>query len=46
MVRPCRVMSPVVDAVAAEYAGRLRVVKVDVDLSHRDMEEGSGHGDG
>jgi thioredoxin len=35
---PCRVMSPVVDAVAAEYAGRLRVVKVDVDQSPRTAE--------
>lgn len=31
-------MSPVVDAVAAEYAGRLRVVKVDVDQSPRTAE--------
>ncbi|MCR4341217.1 MAG: thioredoxin [Gemmatimonadaceae bacterium] len=30
---PCRLMGPVVDAVAAKYAGRLRVVKVDVDRS-------------
>ena len=32
---PCRVMNPVIDAIAAEYAGRLRVVKVDVDQSPR-----------
>lgn len=32
---PCRFMSPVINAVAAEYAGRLRVVKVDVDQSPR-----------
>jgi thioredoxin len=32
---PCHFMSPVIDAVAAEYAGRLRVVKVDVDQSPR-----------
>ncbi|MEN6544882.1 MAG: thioredoxin [Armatimonadia bacterium] len=28
---PCRMMSPVVDAVAAKYAGRLKVGKVNVD---------------
>lgn len=32
---PCRFMSPVIDAVAAEYAEQLRVVKVDVDQSPR-----------
>lgn len=28
---PCKAMSPVLDEVAADYAGRLKVVKVDVD---------------
>lgn len=30
---PCRFMSPIIERVAAEYTGRLRVVKVDVDRS-------------
>ncbi|HWR51939.1 MAG TPA: thioredoxin [Bryobacteraceae bacterium] len=28
---PCKMMSPTVEQVATEYAGRLKVVKVDVD---------------
>lgn len=28
---PCRMVAPVVDAVAKEYAGRLKVAKVDID---------------
>lgn len=28
---PCKVMAPVLDEVARDYAGRLKVVKVDVD---------------
>ncbi len=28
---PCRAIAPVVDQLAAEYAGKLKVVKVDVD---------------
>ena len=28
---PCRMMAPTIDAVASEYAGRLKVGKVDVD---------------
>lgn len=28
---PCRMIAPVVDALAVEYAGRLKVAKVDVD---------------
>ncbi len=28
---PCRAMSPVVDAIADEYAGKVKVVKVDID---------------
>lgn len=28
---PCRAIAPIVDEMAAEYAGRLRVVKVNVD---------------
>lgn len=30
---PCRRLAPTVDAIAAEYAGRLTVAKVDVDES-------------
>ncbi len=28
---PCKMMAPTVDAIAAEYAGRLKVAKLDVD---------------
>jgi thioredoxin 1 len=28
---PCKMMAPTVDAIAAEYAGKLKVVKLDVD---------------
>jgi thioredoxin 1 len=28
---PCRTLSPIVDAVAAEYAGKVKVVKLNVD---------------
>jgi len=28
---PCRTMSPLVDAVAAEYVGRVKVVKLNID---------------
>ena len=30
---PCRVLSPTVDAIAAQYAGKLKVVKMNVDES-------------
>lgn len=30
---PCKKLEPVVDQIAAEYAGRVKVVKVDVDRS-------------
>lgn len=30
---PCKKLEPVVDQIAAEYAGRIKVVKVDVDQS-------------
>lgn len=30
---PCRMVSPVLEQLAAEYAGRIKVVKVDVDQS-------------
>ena len=30
---PCKMMAPVIDEVARDYAGRLKVVKVDVDES-------------
>ncbi len=32
---PCRAMSPVVDAIADEYVGKVKVVKVDVDFAPR-----------
>lgn len=28
---PCRMVSPIIDQIASDYEGRLRVVKVDVD---------------
>jgi thioredoxin 1 len=31
---PCRMVGPVLDEVAAEYAGRAKVVKVNVDEEH------------
>jgi thioredoxin len=30
---PCRMMAPVLEALAADYAGRLKVVKLDVDAN-------------
>jgi thioredoxin 1 len=30
---PCRIVAPTVDQLASEYAGKLKVVKVDVDQS-------------
>ena len=30
---PCKMMAPIIDEVARDYAGRLKVVKVDVDDS-------------
>lgn len=30
---PCKMVSPLLEQIAAEYAGRLKVVKVDVDKS-------------
>jgi thioredoxin 1 len=32
---PCKVISPIVDALATEYGGRAKVVKVDVDENRR-----------
>jgi len=32
---PCRMVAPVVEAVAKEYAGRLRVCKINVDHARR-----------
>lgn len=34
--QPCRMMSPIIDAISTEYAGRVEVVKVDVD-QHPDL---------
>jgi thioredoxin 1 len=28
---PCRTLSPIIDAIAAEYAGKIKVVKLNVD---------------
>jgi thioredoxin 1 len=28
---PCRTMSPIIDAVAAEYVGRVKIVKLNID---------------
>lgn len=33
---PCRMMSPIIDAIDTEYVGKLKVVKVDVD-QHPDI---------
>ncbi|HET7664047.1 MAG TPA: thioredoxin TrxA [Rhodanobacteraceae bacterium] len=32
---PCKTMAPILDDVAAEYAGRLKIVKVDVDQNQK-----------
>jgi thioredoxin-like negative regulator of GroEL len=32
-VRPCRAIAPIVEQIAGEHAGRLKVVKLDVDES-------------
>ena len=32
---PCRQLAPILDAVAEEYAGRLTVAKIDMDISPR-----------
>ncbi len=32
---PCRMLGPVIDALAAEYDGRVRVAKVDVDANQQ-----------
>jgi thioredoxin 2 len=31
---PCRIVSPIVDSMAHEYAGRLKVVKVEIDRAY------------
>jgi len=31
---PCRMLAPVVDQIAAEFASKVKVVKVDVDSNH------------
>lgn len=35
---PCRMMAPVVDKIAADFKGRLKVVKVDVDQNMKSAE--------
>ncbi len=32
---PCKMLAPTVDAIAAEYTGKLRVVKVNTDVSRQ-----------
>lgn len=32
---PCRMVAPILDQIAVDYAGRLKVVKVDVDANSR-----------
>jgi len=32
---PCKMLAPTVDAIAAEYSGKLRVVKVNTDVSRQ-----------
>ena len=32
---PCKALAPKLDAIASEYAGKARVVKVDIDLSRK-----------
>lgn len=32
---PCRMIAPILDQIAAEYAGKVKVVKVDVDANSR-----------
>jgi thioredoxin 1 len=32
---PCRAIAPILDQIAAEYSGKLKVVKVDVDANSR-----------
>ena len=32
---PCRVIAPVLDQIAAEYAGKLKVIKMDVDANQQ-----------
>lgn len=36
---PCRAMAPIIEALAAEYAGKLKVVKVNLD-DHAETAEG------
>ena len=36
---PCRILSPIVDQLAEEYQGRLRVVKVDIDQNNITAEK-------
>lgn len=32
---PCRMVAPIVDEIANEYAGRVKVAKLDVDANHQ-----------
>ncbi|MCP3143457.1 thioredoxin [Pyxidicoccus xibeiensis] len=36
---PCRAISPVVDALATEYRGRMKVAKVDVDVNQATAQQ-------
>ncbi|MFA6081960.1 MAG: thioredoxin [Patescibacteria group bacterium] len=37
--QPCRVLSPIIDALAAEYAGKIKVCKLDVDDNNKMAEK-------
>jgi thioredoxin 1 len=41
---PCRAAAPVIEAIAEEYAGRVKVVKVDVDSSSKHALENGVRG--
>jgi thioredoxin 1 len=36
---PCRLMSPILDKLAAEYSDRLKIVKMEVDLNPQSVEK-------
>src|ERR1700712_2631008 len=36
---PCRALAPTIEKLAGEYAGKVKVGKVDTDGNHRDLDE-------
>ena len=36
---PCKMLSPIVDEIASQYEGKLRVVKVDADANQQVMQQ-------